>query len=67
MLPNDKRDIEAMLSRGLGAAVLSTLPLEYGIHYASNIINIVFAVIFTTIFINSILLFIYSHRRGHQP
>ncbi len=57
---SDIHDIQSMVSRGLGAAVLSTLPLEYGIAHAQNLINITFAIIFTTIFINSVLLLYYG-------
>ncbi|MDP8012602.1 MAG: cation:proton antiporter, partial [Nanoarchaeota archaeon] len=65
---SDIHDIQSMVSRGLGAAVLSTLPLEYGIAHAQNLINITFAIIFTTIFINSVLLLYYgqNHKKKNK-
>ncbi|MCW1293997.1 MAG: cation:proton antiporter [Candidatus Parvarchaeota archaeon] len=58
----DMSDVSAMLSRGLGAAVLSTLPLEYGLMHVNAFIDVIFSVIFITIFINGILLY-YNSRR----
>ncbi|MBE5728194.1 cation:proton antiporter, partial [Candidatus Parvarchaeota archaeon] len=58
----DMFDINAMISRGLGAAVLSTLPLEYGLLHTNAFIDVTFSVIFITIFINGILLY-YNSRR----
>ncbi|MGC8681787.1 MAG: cation:proton antiporter [Candidatus Acidifodinimicrobium sp.] len=58
----DMADINAMISRGLGAAVLSTLPLEYGLLHTNAFIDVTFSVIFITIFINGVMLY-YNSRR----
>jgi NhaP-type Na+/H+ or K+/H+ antiporter len=51
----DKDIISSMISRGTGAAVVAALPLSYGIGGSGAFIDIIFAVIFVTIFINSVL------------
>jgi NhaP-type Na+/H+ and K+/H+ antiporter len=51
----DKDIISSMISRGSGAAVVAALPLSYGIGGSGAFIDIIFAVIFVTIFINSVL------------
>ncbi len=49
----DKMIVSSMVSRGIGAAVVAALPIVYGIEGSGAFLDIVFAVIFVTIFINS--------------
>ncbi len=51
---DEKFQISYMVSRGMGAGVLATLPLAYGIAGTSQFINIIFTVIILTILFNSI-------------
>ena len=52
----DKDIIGAMVSRGTGAAVIAALPLSYSIRGTGPFIDIVFSVIFVTIFLNSLII-----------
>lgn len=49
----DKTNASYMVSRGMGAGVLATLPIAYGISGTSSFINIIFIVIVATIVFNS--------------
>jgi len=52
----EKDVISSMVSRGTGAAVMAALPISYAIKGTGAFIDITFAVIFATIFMNSILI-----------
>lgn len=52
----DKMIVSSMVSRGIGAAVVAALPIVYGIEGSGAFLDIVFAVIFVTIFINSTMI-----------
>jgi len=52
----EKDTISSMVSRGTGAAVMAALPISYAIKGTGAFIDITFAVIFATIFLNSILI-----------
>ncbi len=52
----DKTIISYMVSRGTGAAVVAMLPIAYGI-LNPQFLNIIFAVIISTIAMNGILMF----------
>ena len=63
----DKREImSTMLTRGLAAAVLSTLPMQYGLLYADLYINLELIIIITTAAICTIGGLVLSHRRADQ-
>ncbi|MGC8587099.1 MAG: cation:proton antiporter [Candidatus Micrarchaeia archaeon] len=51
----DRVEVSSMVSRGMGAGVLATLPIAYGIPGTSSFIDIIAAIIFVTIFANSIM------------
>jgi Sodium/hydrogen exchanger family. len=59
----DKAIIGSMISRGAGAAVVAALPLSYAIPGTNSFIDIVFAVIFVTIFINSLMISIINKQK----
>jgi len=51
----DRNEVTSMVSRGMGAGVLATLPIAYGIAGTSSFIDIIAAIIFVTIFANGIM------------
>ncbi len=59
----DKAIIGSMVSRGAGAAVVAVLPLSYAIKGTGSFIDIVFAVIFATIFLNSLMISIINKQK----
>ena len=61
--PKDKAIIGSMVSRGAGAAVVAALPLSYSISGTNSFIDIVFAVIFVTIFLNSLMISIINKQK----
>ncbi len=61
--PKDKAIIGSMVSRGAGAAVVAALPLSYAIPGTGAFIDIVFAVIFVTIFLNSLMISIINKQK----
>ncbi len=52
----EKDAIASIMSRGGGAAVVAALPLTYGIPGTGAFIDIVFSVIFITVFMNSLMI-----------
>ncbi|MCL4376681.1 cation:proton antiporter [Candidatus Parvarchaeota archaeon] len=61
--PKDKAIIGSMISRGAGAAVVAALPLSYAIPGTGSFIDIVFAVIFVTIFLNSLMISVINKQK----
>ena len=59
----DKAIIGSMISRGAGAAVVAALPLSYAVNGTGSFIDIVFAVIFVTIFLNSLMISIINKQK----
>jgi cell volume regulation protein A len=55
--------MSAILTRGLAAAVLATLPAQYGLEYADLFINIAVVVIVTTALIATVGVFIISNSK----
>ncbi len=55
--------ISTMVSRGMGAGVLATLPLAYGVAGTSQFINIIFIVILVSILFNSISAFLFASKK----
>jgi NhaP-type Na+/H+ or K+/H+ antiporter len=62
----DKAIIGSMVSRGAGAAVVAALPLSYAIQGTGSFIDIVFAVIFVTIFLNSMMISIINKQKPKE-
>jgi NhaP-type Na+/H+ or K+/H+ antiporter len=62
----DKINASYMVSRGMGAGVLATLPIAYGISGTGSFINIIFVVIVATIIFNSVAALVSSikEKRG---
>ncbi len=58
--------ISTMVSRGMGAGVLATLPLAYGVPGTSDFINIIFTVILFTILFNSGSAFLFRKKKPLQ-
>lgn len=57
----DKTEIEALIPKGLAAAVLSQLAIQEGVPYAQEIASVVLAVILISIIISSVLVFLAEH------
>ena len=51
----DKIIVSSMMSRGIGTAIVATIPIAYSIKNTSNLVDVVFSVIFFTVFFNSVL------------
>lgn len=62
----DKAIIGSMVSRGAGAAVVAALPLSYAIPGTGSFIDIIFAVIFVTIFLNSLMISIINKQKHNE-
>jgi cell volume regulation protein A len=56
-----------MLTRGLVAAILATLPMQYGLLYADLYLNITLVVVISTAIINTVGVQILSRRRDKNP
>lgn len=63
-LRRERDMMSVVLTRGLAAAVLSTLPMQYGLQYADLYINITLVVIITTAIICTIGTFTLQHRKN---
>jgi cell volume regulation protein A len=57
----DQKLVSGMFARGLAAATIAQVIVEKAIPRASELVNIVFAVIVFTIFLNSVSIFILKH------
>ena len=55
--------ISTMVSRGMGAGVLATLPLAYGVPGTAQFINIIFMVILASILFNSAAAFFFASKK----
>jgi len=62
---NEARLMSAILTRGLAAAVLATLPAQYGLEYADLFVNIAVVVIVTTAIIATLGVFLITS--GKSP
>jgi len=56
-----------VLTRGLSAAVLSTLPMQYGLLYADLYLNVTLVVIITTAVICTVGVLVLSRKRIEEP
>ncbi|MEE8570892.1 MAG: cation:proton antiporter [Candidatus Bathyarchaeia archaeon] len=56
-----------MLTRGLVAAILATLPMQYGLLYADLYLNITLVVVISTAIINTVGVQVLSRRRAKNP
>ncbi len=64
-LRSEARIMSAILTRGLAAAVLATLPAQFGLEYADLFINVAVVVIVTTAIIATVGVFVISNSK--QP
>jgi len=62
---NEARLMSAILTRGLAAAVLATLPAQYGLEYADLFVNVAVVVIVTTAIIATLGVFLITS--GKSP
>ncbi len=62
-LRHERGIMSVVLTRGLAAAVLSTLPMQYGLQYADLYLNIALVVIVTTAIISTVGIFILPRGR----
>jgi cell volume regulation protein A len=56
-----------VLTRGLVAAILGTLPMQYGLLYADQYLNITLVVVISTAIINTVGVQVLSHKRVENP
>ncbi|MAG15442.1 hypothetical protein CMO88_00100 [Candidatus Woesearchaeota archaeon] len=61
--PQDKPIMEAMIPKGLAAAVLAQVPMQEGIAGSAKLLTPVFATIFFTIVITTITVFLIKHNK----
>ncbi len=63
--PEDKPIMESMIPKGLAAAVLAQIPMQYGIPNGEQILTPVFSAIFFTIALTTILVFLVKRGKYH--
>jgi len=64
----DERNIMSIvLTRGLSAAVLSTLPMQYGLLYADLYLNVTLVIIIATAVICTVGVFALSRKKAEEP
>ena len=56
-----------VLTRGLVAAILGTLPMQYGLLYADQYLNITLVVVISTAIFNTVGVQVLSRKRVESP